>query len=296
MPALVAGIHVLFGCFIKEDVDGRDKPGHDGSHVFQCEYTIMNDWSARQYLKFEDDRTRPSRDLLAQVPLDRAARVFDLGCGPGNSTELLIERFPNAEVIGLDSSSDMLRQARERLPGRSFVQGDLATWSPPERTDLLFGNAVFQWVPDHRAVLARLVKALPQGGVLAVQMPDNTNEPALALMREVAERGPYAGHPALEHAARGDLPTPGGYYDLLRPLASHLDVWYIVYNHVMAGPQAIVEWFKGSALRPFLDALEGNARDAFLADYTARIAKAYPACYDGKVLLRFPRLFIMAVR
>ena len=257
---------------------------------------MMNDWSARQYLKFEDDRTRPSRDLLAQVPLDHAARVFDLGCGPGNSTELLIERFPEANVIGLDSSSDMLRQARERLPGRSFVQGDLVTWNPPERTDLLFANAVFQWVPDHPAVLARLLNALPSSGVLAVQMPDNTNEPALALMREVTERGPYAGHPALENATRGDLPTPGDYYDLLRPLARHLDVWHIVYNHVMAGPEAIVEWFKGSALRPFLDALDDTARAAFLTDYTARIARAYPARYDGKVLLRFPRLFIVASR
>jgi trans-aconitate 2-methyltransferase len=116
----------------------------------------MKDWSARQYLKFEDDRTRPSRDLLAQVPLDHAERVFDLGCGPGNSTELLIERFPDAKVIGLDSSSDMLRQARERLPGRTFVQGDLTTWSPPESTDPLFANAVFQWVPDHPTVLVRL--------------------------------------------------------------------------------------------------------------------------------------------
>ena len=256
----------------------------------------MNDWSARQYLKFEDDRTRPSRDLLAQVPLERAERVFDLGCGPGNSTELLIERFPAAEVIGLDASSDMLRQARERLPGRTFVQADLTTWTPPERTDLLFANAVFQWVPDHPAVLARLLKALPPSSVLAVQMPDNTNEPALALMREAAERGPYAGHPALEHATRGDLPTPGDYYDLLRPLASYLDVWHIVYNHVMAGPEAIVEWFKGSALRPFVDALDDIARETFLTDYTARIAKAYPPRYDGKVLLRFPRLFIVASR
>jgi trans-aconitate 2-methyltransferase len=230
------------------------------------------------------------------VPLDRAERVFDLGCGPGNSTELLIERFPQAEVIGLDASSDMLRQARERLPGRSFVQDELTTWNPPEHTDLLFANAVFQWVPEHPAVLARLLKALPSSGVLAVQMPDNTNEPALALMREVAERGPCAGHPALEHATRGDLPTPGDYYDLLRPLASHLDVWHIVYNHVMAGPEAIVEWFKGSALLLFVDALDDRAREVFLTDYTARIAKAYPARYDGKVLLRFPRLFIVASR
>jgi len=98
---------------------------------------MAEDWSARQYLKFEDERTRPPRDLLAQVPLQAPRRVFDLGCGPGNSTELLIQRYPQAEVVGLDSSPDMLRQARERLPGRAFVAADLATWQPPERADLL---------------------------------------------------------------------------------------------------------------------------------------------------------------
>jgi trans-aconitate 2-methyltransferase len=116
------------------------------------------------------------------------------------------------------------------------------------------------------------------------------------LMEEVACKGPYAGHPALDHAARNDLPKPEGYYDLLRPLATRLDIWHTVYNHVMAGPEGIVEWFKGSALRPFLDALDGEQRSEFLAGYTAQIAKAYPARCDGKVLLRFPRLFIVAVR
>src|SRR3954453_17025224 len=117
---------------------------------------MPNDWSARQYLKFEDERTRPPRDLLAQVPLQSASRVVDLGCGPGNSTELLIERYPNAEVVGLDSSPDMLQQARERLPRAVFMQADLKSWTPREPTDLLFANAVFQWVPDHNAVLPRL--------------------------------------------------------------------------------------------------------------------------------------------
>jgi len=148
---------------------------------------MSEDWSARQYLKFEDERTRPPRDLLAQVPLRSARRVFDPACGPGNSTELLLERSPQAQVTGLDSSPDMLRQARQRLPNCEFVQADLADWRPPESTDLLFGNAVFQWVPDHPAVLRRLLAALPGGGVLALQMPDNTQEPALAIMREVAE-------------------------------------------------------------------------------------------------------------
>src|SRR5437660_5340768 len=217
----------------------------------------MTDWNARQYLRFEDERTRPPRDLLAQVPLTAARSVIDIGCGPGNSTELLIERYPGAEVIGLDSSPDMLRQARERLPRGSFAQADLATWSPEQRTDLLFGNAVFQWVPDHPTVLRRLLAALPPGGVLAVQMPDNTEEPALALMREVGSRGPWAASLAVANAARDDLPTVGAYYDLLKPHCAHVEIWHTVYSHVMAGPQAIVEWFKGSALRPFLAALDG---------------------------------------
>jgi trans-aconitate 2-methyltransferase len=257
---------------------------------------MTDDWSARQYLKFEDERTRPPRDLLAQVPLKRAARVYDLGCGPANSTELLIERFPDAEVIGLDSSPDMLRQARERLPGGQFVQGDLVTWTPPAGTDLLFGNAVFQWVPDHPAVLRRLIQALPEGGVLAVQMPDNTDEPALALMETVGADGPWAKALAGSGAARSELPRPEGYYDLLKPECRHLDVWHIVYNHVMAGPQAIVEWFKGSALRPYLSALGPDLRERFLAAYTQAVGRAYPARFDGKVLLRFPRVFIVAVK
>jgi len=257
---------------------------------------MPDDWSARQYLKFEDERTRPPRDLLAQVPLREPRRVVDLGCGPGNSTELLIERYPSAEVIGLDSSPDMLRQARERLPRGTFVQADLATWSPEQRTDLLFANAVFQWVPEHPAVLQRLLRALPEGGVLAVQMPDNTDEPALALMREVGSKGPWAASLAAANAARDDLPTVGAYYDLLKPGCAHVDIWHTVYNHVMAGPPAIVEWFKGSALRPFLSALDGETSDAYLAAYTAEIARAYPARFDGRVLLPFPRLFILAIR
>lgn len=257
---------------------------------------MTDDWSARQYLKFEDERTRPPRDLLAQVPLDAPARVFDLGCGPGNSTELLVERYPDANVIGLDSSPDMLRKARERLPAHEFVQADIAQWRPEPDTDLLFSNATFQWVPDHPAVLRRLLQALPQGGVLAVQMPDNTTEPALALMRETAGSGPWAKILAPVAAERQDLPTPGAYYDLLRPHCTHVDIWHTLYNHVMDGPGAIVEWFKGSALRPYLSALDAGVRDEFRAAYESRLAQAYPPRFDGKVLLRFPRLFIVAMR
>ncbi len=256
----------------------------------------MTDWNARQYLRFEDERTRPPRDLLAQVPLTEARLVIDLGCGPGNSTELLVERYPDAEVIGLDSSLDMLRQARERLPKCTFTQADIATWLPEAPADLLFANAVFQWVPDHPAVLRRLVEALPQGGVLAVQMPDNTREPALALMQEVAAKGPWAANAALDEAARADLPPPETYYDLLKPLCARVDIWHTIYNHVMAGPEGIVEWFKGSGLRPFLDALDAGMRDDFLSAYLAQITRYYTRRTDGRVLLKFPRLFIVATR
>jgi trans-aconitate 2-methyltransferase len=254
------------------------------------------DWSARQYLKFEDERTRPPRDLLAQVPLDRPRRVVDLGCGPGNSTELLIERFPDADVIGVDSSPDMLRQARERLPRCTFVGGDLSTWMPEQGTDLLFANAVFHWVPDHPQVLARLLQALPSGGVLAVQMPDTTNEPALSRAEKLAAAGPWAAALAHANAARNDLPRPEDYYDLLRPLCGRIDIWHTHYNHVIENHTGVVEWFKGSGLRPFLAPLDAAMRELFIADYSDEIRHAYPARCDGRVMMKMPRLFILAVR
>ena len=257
---------------------------------------MTDDWSARQYLKFEDERTRPPRDLLAQMPLEAPRRVIDLGCGPGNSTELLIARYPKAEVIGLDSSPDMLRQARARLPDCAFVEGDLSTWSPPQGTDVLFANAVFQWVPDHPAVLRRLLEALPAGGALAVQMPDNMDEPSHILMREVAHQEPFRKQLAEAAQLRDVLPKPGTYYDALRPLCSRLEIWHTVYNHVLDNAEAIVEWVKGTGLRPFVDPLDPPQRKTFLAEYTARVAASYLPQADGKVLLRFPRIFIVAVR
>jgi trans-aconitate 2-methyltransferase len=253
-------------------------------------------WSASQYVKFEDERTRPSRDLLAQVPLQSPQRIVDLGCGPGNSTELLVERFPDAEVAGIDSSADMLRQARERLPQCTFLENDLATWMPEPGTDLLSGNAVFHWVPDHPRVLVRLLTSLSAGGVLAVQMPDNTNEPALMLMEKVAESGPWAATLAQANAARNDLPSPEAYYDLLRPLCRRIDIWHTHYNHIIADHAGVVEWFKGSGLRPFLAPLDAAMCAAFTAKYTDEIRLAYPARSDGRVMLKFPRLFIVAVR
>ena len=256
----------------------------------------MADWSPTQYLKFADERTRAARDLLAQVPLKAPRLVYDLGCGPGNSTELLIERFPEARIIGVDSSPDMLAKARQSCPHAHFIAGDLVSWQPTEEPELLFANAVFQWVPDHLNVVRRLLATLPKGGVLALQMPDNLNEPSHLAMRETAAEGPWAQKLKKLGQVRDHLPAIATYYDALKPDAAQVDIWHTIYNHPLEGADGIVEWVKGTGLRPYIDALEAEERRGYLAQYRERIAKAYPLAGDGKALLRFPRLFIVCVK
>jgi trans-aconitate 2-methyltransferase len=254
----------------------------------------MNDWSPATYLKFEDERTRPAADLLAQVPLAQARRIVDVGCGPGNSTELLAQRYPDADILGLDNSPAMLAEARKRLPALRFEPADAASWIPAPETDLVFANATYQWVPDHVSQLPRVLAALRPGAVLAVQMPDNVNQTTHRLMREVARDGPWAGR--LASASREPLPPPSRYYDVMRPDAARIDIWHTIYNHVLADAASIVEFVRSTGLRPFLDPLDEPTRSEFVARYTAKIAEAYPAMADGKVMLGFARLFIVAQR
>ena len=253
-----------------------------------------SDWSPATYLKFEDERTRAAADLLARVPLDRARRVVDVGCGPGNSTELLVRRYPDADVLGIDNSPAMLEEARRRLPSARFESADAATWLPDADVDLVFANATYQWVPDHFAQLPRVLAALKPGAVLAVQMPDNRAEATHRLMVDVADEGPWAAR--LAHASRAALPPASAYYDALAPLSARFDIWRTAYQHPLADAAAIVEFVRSTGLRPFLDALAPDERPAFVADYAARIAAAYPPRADGKVLLAFPRLFLVARR
>jgi trans-aconitate 2-methyltransferase len=256
----------------------------------------MTDWNPAQYLAYADERTRPARDLLAHVPLIAARRIFDLGCGPGNSTAVLVARFPQAHVTGIDNSPAMLEAARAACPGADFAFGDLSIWLPPEQPDLLFSNATFQWVPRHLDVLEHLAATLREGGVMAVQMPDNLDEPSHRLMRQVAEHGPWAWKLREAAAARDLLPAVETYYGRLQPLFRRLDIWHGIYNHPIDGAEGIIAWLGSTGLRPFLAPLDETEREAFLVQYAARLAEAYPLQRDGKVLLRFPRLFMVGTR
>ncbi|HEY0295724.1 MAG TPA: trans-aconitate 2-methyltransferase [Bordetella sp.] len=254
-------------------------------------------WSAKQYVTFEDERTRPVRDLLAAIPAHNVRSAVDIGCGPGNSTEILAAHFPDATVSGLDSSGDMIEAARKRMPRVHFDIGSIEAWTGTDPFDVILANAVLQWVPDHVSLLPLLVERLAPGGSLAIQMPDNLEEPAHRVMREIALTGKWAAKLAKAFETRAALPSADWYYELLKKQCVKVDVWRTIYHHPLAGgASAVVEWFKGSALGPFLEPLDGEERAQYLAEYLKAIDGAYRTLSDGSVLLPFPRLFIVATR
>jgi trans-aconitate 2-methyltransferase len=254
---------------------------------------MMTDWNPSLYLRFEDERTRPARELLARVPLETVGHAVDLGCGPGNSTELLAERWPGADLLGIDTSDTMLADARTRLPSARFEKGDASHWHAAKAPELIFANAVMQWVPGHAALLPRLLAQTAPGGVLAVQMPDNLDEPSHRLMRETAILGPWSTKFAEGGRLREHILPGQDYYNLFAGQASIIDIWRTTYFHVLDDAAAIVSWVRATGLRAYLDLLDEREQPPYLEDYTARIAHAYPPRSDGRVVLAFPRIFIV---
>jgi trans-aconitate 2-methyltransferase len=253
----------------------------------------MTTWDQAQYLKFGEQRTRAAEELLLRIPLMHAARVIDLGCGPGNSTALLRARWPNARLTGVDNSEDMLNRARQDYPELEWQQADVQAFRADGPADVLFANAVFQWLPAHETLFPALFERVAPGGVFAVQMPFNFEEPSHRAMRELP--GPWAQRLAGVRALT-PVASASFYYDLLAPHAQSVDIWQTTYQHVMADAHSIVEWVKGTGLRPYLDALDPSERAAYLRGYTEAIDQAYPVRTDGRRLFAFPRLFMVALR
>lgn len=263
-------------------------------------------WDPGQYLKFADHRVRPALDLMSRIPLEHPQVIYDLGCGSGNVTRLLADRWPAAEVIGLDNSPEMLAQAAATDSAAEgsrvrWQESDLTDWQPDLAPSILYSNAVIQWLPRHQALVPRLWAMLPPGGCLAVQAPLSWDMPSHRIMREtLADGGPGGrsiGSAELRTAVDNRwVQDPNFYYDLLALEASHLDVWTTEYQHVLTGDDAVLEWVTGTGLRPILNGLDDADREDYLAEYGRRLNEEYPKRADGVTLYPFRRLFFVAVR
>lgn len=250
-------------------------------------------WNPAQYLRFEDERTRPSRDLCARILHPAPATVLDAGCGPGNSSEVLRERWPGARITGLDNSPEMIEEARKRRPEGAWITADLAAFEA-DPFDVLFSNAVLQWLPDHRALLPRLMALVAPGGSLAVQMPASAQSPARKAMERAASHPRFRGllTGADRHLTFRDA---GFYYEILAPLSAGVDLWETTYHHVLPGHEAVVQWFESTGMRPYLERLtDPGDRTFFKEEVLEGCREAFPLAGDGNLLLPFPRLFFVA--
>jgi|SRR6266700_7412209 len=256
----------------------------------------MPTWDADLYLRFANERTQPAADLAARIQLANPLRIIDLGCGPGNSTQILRQRWPAADIIGLDSSAEMIAAAEKSYPAGKWRVQDIATWSGADTFDVVFSNAVLHWLPEHEALFPRLFTRVSPGGVLAVQMPAHLESPLHRLILEIAALQQWRERLQKARAAITGH-TPGFYYDVLQPLAATVVLWHTEYQHVMEGPQAILDWIRGTGLRPFLEALEDRAeQQRFEAILLTGIERTYPRQADGRILFPFRRLFLVARR
>ncbi|MFC9807791.1 trans-aconitate 2-methyltransferase [Streptomyces griseoaurantiacus] len=263
-------------------------------------------WDPDQYLRHAGHRARPFADLLARVPRlpGSPPRIADLGCGPGNVTVLLAERWPTARITGYDNSAEMLDAATVAHSGPTpggglldFAHADARTWTPPDPCDLLLSNATLQWVPGHLNAFPRWIGALAPGGTLAFQVPGNFDAPSHRLMRELAASPRWRGRldGVLRHADA--VHTPAAYLEALTGLGCAADVWETTYQHLLTGEDPVLDWVRGTGLRPVLTALgdDPEAREAFVEEYRAVLRTAYPATAHGTVF-PFRRIFAVARR
>ncbi len=254
----------------------------------------MSNWNAAHYLNYADERTRPSADLAARIKMDAPQRVVDLGCGPGNSTQILRSRWPQSEVWGVDNSPQMIEAAQESFPRQQWLLADLSSWHPDQPADVVFSNAALQWVPDHGALMQHLLSATAAGGVLAFQIPSSCYATVRKLIHDISHDPAWSDRMDAPRNAL-TMESPEFYYDALVTRAASLDIWETEYHHVMASSDAIVDWIASTGLRPFLAALDDeHQRNAFVAELRRRVSVAYRSRADGKVLYPFRRTFVIA--
>ncbi len=255
----------------------------------------MTAWDPKAYLRYGDERTRPAIDLVTRIQLDSPQRIVDLGCGPGNSTQILKKRWPSSEILGLDNSAAMIEAAAQQYANQRWQRADIAHWSADAPVDLLFSNATLQWLPNHRQLYHHLCAQVKRGGVLATQIPSDKFAVVRKLIHQVASDPRWASR--METAMNAlTMECPSDYYDYLIEFCSSIDLWETEYNHVLPNRPAIIDWMSATGLRPFLAPLNSGERTAFLNELLPRIEANYSVRRDGKVLFPFRRLFLVAYR
>lgn len=254
----------------------------------------MTTWDPSAYLKFSEVRFRAGLDLLAHIPRAPYRNIFDLGCGTGHLTKIIADRFPGATITGVDSSPDMLAQARREFPDISFVEADICSWHPQTIPDLIVSNAVLHWIPSREILLESLLKLLAPGGVLAVQIPRHFEMPSHRILKEAVQQSEWSAK--LGPLLVEPLASPEELWNLLAPQASKVDIWETIYLQVLEGRDAALNFMRGSTLRPLISKLSEEDGEKFLAGFAKRLEVAYPVQASGQTLFPFRRLFLIAQR
>lgn len=256
----------------------------------------MTEWNSTQYLKFKAERTQPAIDLANRLIALNPRKIVDLGCGPGNSTQVLAERFDNAYILGVDNSQNMIETARKNCPALDFRLCDIRTELSQldHDFDIVFSNACIQWVPDHPHLIPQMMGLLKEGGVLAVQVPMNFQEPIHRIIQQVAASEKW--NRFFQEERIFYTLSPGEYYDVLSESTDEFSIWETIYYHTMKSWQDILEWYRSTGLRPYLAALPEDLREDFEADILRLLIEAYPMQKNRTILFRFPRFFFTAVR
>jgi len=251
-------------------------------------------WNPDLYLKYKDERTQPSYDLVSRINLPNPEKIVDIGCGPGNSTRVLRERWPRAQVAGLDSSAEMIQTAREAYPQETWIMSDAAQWETDEKFDIVFSSAALQWIPDHTVLIPKLFDRVKPGGVLAVQVPSNHRSPLHQAVLKVSKKKEWSQLMA-GCETRLNYHEPGFYYELLAAISRQFTLWQTTYYHVLDNHQGLVDWYSSTGMRPYLERLATDSqKNAFREQVLEACRPFYPAQSNGKILFPFNRLFFLA--
>lgn len=253
----------------------------------------MSDWNSVQYLMFKNERTQPAIDLVNRIHIDDPKKIIDVGCGPGNSTQVLSQRFPNAYILGVDNSPAMIETAQKDYPNLDFKACDASMELSmlDNDYDVVFSNACIQWIPDHNQLLINMIGLLKKGGILAVQIPMQYQQPIHKIIGEVSTNKKWKSefiNPRIFHTL-----TQGEYFDLLSGISSEFFMWETIYYHNLKSHNDMIEWYRGTGLRPYLNVLSDEKKNVFEQDILTRVIQEYPIQKNGNIIFRFPRFFLL---